>query len=188
MPSWSDISLKLYKEFSEKYLIPNTFRYHLEDNIVLDVGFTDWSIYHLLGIQHINGKISKKDFFRAIERGLDFDSFFMNESQRKRLFDYKYRIRAFGCIYKIMKSKDLFYVKDKKLLNSDVKTDYIKYELVDNKGINVGIRSFDEKYIVYTMLISRSSNPSAIIRDLTPVKIEKMEIIHDGNVIETIEH
>lgn len=39
MPSWSDISLVLYKEFSEQYLIPTIFRYYLENGEIIDVRF-----------------------------------------------------------------------------------------------------------------------------------------------------
>ena len=53
MPSWSDISLALYKEFSEQYLIPTIFRYYLENGEIIDVRFEEWAIYHILGIQHI---------------------------------------------------------------------------------------------------------------------------------------
>ena len=54
MPSWSQISLTLYKQFAQQYLIPTVFRYHLENNKILDVKFTEWSIYHLLGMQYID--------------------------------------------------------------------------------------------------------------------------------------
>ena len=53
MPSWSDISLALYKEFSEQYLIPTIFRYYLENGEIIDVRFEEGAIYHILGIQHI---------------------------------------------------------------------------------------------------------------------------------------
>ena len=46
MPSWSDISLALYKEFSEQYLIPTIFRYYLENGEIIDVRFEEWAIYH----------------------------------------------------------------------------------------------------------------------------------------------
>ena len=42
MPSWSDISLALYKEFSEQYLIPTIFRYYLENGEIIDVRFEEW--------------------------------------------------------------------------------------------------------------------------------------------------
>lgn len=41
MPSWSDISLALYKEFSEQYLIPTIFRYYLENGEIIDVRFKE---------------------------------------------------------------------------------------------------------------------------------------------------
>lgn len=153
MPSWSDISLALYKEFSEQYLIPTIFRYYLENGEIIDVRFEEWAIYHILGIQHINGMISKTKFFEEIENGLDLDSFMENKKLKKRLNDFKHRIRMFGCIYQIMKDEELFYIKDKQLKDSSVKADYIKYALIDNKGANVGIRYFENQYIAYTMLI-----------------------------------
>ena len=115
MPSWSDISLSLYKEFSERYLLTTVFRYYLENGRIIDVGFTEWSIYHMLGMQHINGKISKTKFFEEIENGLDFDVFMKDKKSRKRLNDFKHRIRMFGCVYQIMKNKKLFYVSENNL-------------------------------------------------------------------------
>ena len=50
MPSWSEISLKLYKDFAYKYLIPACFRYYLVNGRVIDVHFTEWGINHMLGI------------------------------------------------------------------------------------------------------------------------------------------
>ena len=37
MPKWADISLALYKEFSEKCLFSKIFRYYLENQLVIDV-------------------------------------------------------------------------------------------------------------------------------------------------------
>ena len=123
MPSWSDISLALYKEFSEQYLIPTIFRYYLENGEIIDVRF-----------------------------------------------------------------EELFYIKDKQLKDSSVKADYIKYTLIDNKGANVGIRYFENQYIAYTMLIDRSINPTATVEGLIQIRIEKLEIIRDGEIVETIVH
>lgn len=135
-----------------------------------------------------NGKISKTKFFEEIENGLDLDSFMENKKLKKRLNDFKHRIRMFGCIYQIMKDEELFYIKDKQLKDSSVKADYIKYALIDNKGANVGIRYFENQYIAYTMLIDRSINPTATVEGLIPIRIEKLEIIRDGEIVETIVH
>ncbi len=186
MPSWSDISLALYKEFSEQYLIPAKFRYYLENGSIIDVCFEEWSVYHILGIQHIDGKISKINFFKEIESGLDFDVFMQKKNMKKRLNDFKHRIRMFGCIYEIMKGERLFYVKEKQLKDSSVRVDYIKYALIDNKGANVGIRYFENRYIAYTMLIDRSINPMATVDGLIPIRIEKLQIIRNNKVVEQI--
>lgn len=69
-----------------------------------------------------------------------------------------------------------------------MKADYIKYALIDNKGANVGIRYFENQYIAYTMLIDRSSNPTATVEGLVPIKIEKLEIIRNGEIVDTVVH
>ena len=87
-----------------------------------------------------------------------------------------------------MKDEELFYIKDKQLKDSSVKAEYIKYALIDDKGANVGIRYFENQYIAYTMLIDRSINPAATVEGLIPIRIEKLEIIRDGEIVETIVH
>lgn len=69
-----------------------------------------------------------------------------------------------------------------------MKADYIKYALIDNKGVNVGIRFLENQYIAYTMLIDRSINPTVTIEGLLPIRIEKLEIIRNGKIIDTILH
>jgi hypothetical protein len=180
MPRWSDISLGLYKEFSQEYLIPSIFRYYLENGKIIDVHFTEWGIYHILGIQHLDGKILKSEFFDRIDDGLDFDYFTNNNKRKKRFNDFKHRIRMFGCIYQIMCNERIFYVPNKQLANKSVVADYIKYALISQKGVNVGIRLLDEKFVAYTLLVDRSSNPTATIEGLIPIKIQKLEIIRNS--------
>ena len=55
-PNIKDVSLALYKAFAKEYLIGRIFRYTFTDGSVLNVQFTEWGIYHMLAIQHINGK------------------------------------------------------------------------------------------------------------------------------------
>ncbi len=186
IPAWSDISLDLYKDFSQKYLIPTTFKYYLENGKVLNVHFTEWGIYHILGIQHIDGKIPKTEFFERIDNGLDFDYFINNSKLKRRFHDFKHRIRIFGCIYQIMRNEKIFYVPNQQLKNKTVQADYIKYALIEQKGANIGIRLLNGKYIAYTLLVDRSINPTATINELISVKITKLEVIRNGSVIETI--
>lgn len=188
MPAWSDISLGLYKEFSQEYLIQTTFRYYLHNGEVFDVHFSEWSIYHILGIHHIDGKISKTEFFHEIDNGLDFDYFNSNRKLKKRFNDFKHRMRMFGCIYGIMRNEKLFYVPNQQLERKTVIADYIKYALIDEKGVNVGIRLLDGKYMAYTLLVDRSIHPTATIDKLVSIKISKLEIIRNGVVVETINH
>ncbi len=177
MPKWADISLMLYKDFSLKYLISTVFRYHLEGGIVIDVHFTEWSIYHLLGIQHINGKINKSEFFDLISNGMDFDTFQESSKMRKRFFDMKYRIRSFACIYKILTNESMFYVPAGAIKNGNIPLSYLKYSLIDGKGVCLGVRKMDGVYTAYTLIVDRSSHATKTIDDLVPVKINKIELI-----------
>ena len=52
----------------------------------------------------------------------------------------------------------------------------------------MGIRYFENQYIAYTMLIDRSINPTATVEGLIPIRIEKLEIIRDGEIVETLVH
>lgn len=186
MPAWADINLLLYKEFSEQYLIPSIFRYHLENKKILDVHFTEWGIYHILGIQHINGKISKTNFFQAIDNGLDFQNFIQNPKTKKRFNDFKHRIRMFGCTYHIMKSKNLFYVQNHQIPNTSIKTDYVKQALINQKGVNIGFRYIAGHYVAFTFLVDRSIDPTATIDKLIPLQILKLEIIRKNKLVEEL--
>lgn len=188
MPEWSEISLSLYKNFSEKYLVPTVFRYCLENGNILDVRFTEWGIYHMLAIQHIDGKISNENFFEQIDNGLEFDYFMNNSKIRKRFYDFKHRIRLFACTYQIMKNQNLFYVKDGKLTGRSIQIDYIKYSMINEKGANIGIRHINGEYVAFSILVDRSINPTQTISGLIQINILKLEIIRNGVIIETIEH
>ena len=83
-PNIRDVSLQLYKEFAETYLIDKIFHYSFLDGTELDVEFTEWGIYHMLSIQHINGKINRNNFFQEISNGLSFDDFVKDKSINNR--------------------------------------------------------------------------------------------------------
>ena len=56
-PGIEDISLELYRDFSRDVLLRRRFLYTFRDDTEIDIGFTEFGIYHMLGIQHINGRI-----------------------------------------------------------------------------------------------------------------------------------
>ena len=68
-PNIKEVSLELYKEFAEEYLLDKIFHYTFLDGTELDIEFTQWGIYHMLGIQHINGKIGSDTFLTEYQRG-----------------------------------------------------------------------------------------------------------------------
>jgi len=52
MPTWNDISLKLYKDFTVQYLLNRCFEYHLVNGTVICVQFKEWAMKHLWAIIH----------------------------------------------------------------------------------------------------------------------------------------
>lgn len=186
MPSWNDISLKLYKEFSEELLLNTLFRYYLKDGQILEVHFTEEGIYHMLGIQHINGKIPAKEFFKKIDEGLEFDSFVQTKGMKKRFNDFKHRIRSFGCIYDIMRNNKLFYVKNHIINGTAINVEYVKHGIISEKGVNIGIRRIDGLYTAFTVLIDRAVNATATIDGLQAKEVSRLEIIRDHQIVETI--
>ena len=135
--------------------------------------FTEESVYHLLGIQHIDGKISRTDFFVAIQEELDFQHFILDNKMKKRFNDFKHRIRMFSCIYQVMRNQSLFYVNNGKIPGTSILADYVKYSLIDQKGVNIGIRLMDGCYVAYTLLVERSIHPTAVTEKLLPLKVKK---------------
>ena len=91
MPEWDDISLELYKDFSVNCLFPKTFRYYLENELVIDVEFKEWAMKHLWAIHHIDSRIDKNKLFEEIDNGLSIGSFRATPAMRKRLNDNKDR-------------------------------------------------------------------------------------------------
>ena len=188
MPRWSDISLKLYKEFSVQCLFPKTFRYHLENDIIIDVEFKEWAMKHLWSIHHIDSKIDKNELFSRIDEGLCIEDFSKTVPMRRRLNDNKDRVRMFACVYQILKTGNMFYVDNGRLDNSKIRIDYIKSKLINDKGVNLGMRFETGVYVPLTLLIDRAINPTKTVENLEPVKVKKLEILEAKQVIDILSY
>lgn len=190
-PLIKDVSLKLYKEFSEGYLLPRKFIYHFSDGSKINVEFTEWGIYHMLSIQHIDYRIKNDEFFQRIDSGLTFDDFKTNYAIKARFKDQKKRISMFACTYNTLRKGQAFYVPSGKVKNTNnVSVDYILYRTLDNNnGMNVGIRQELGKFVPLTILISKQSSLMNYV-DVENFKlVEKLEIKDTrGNIIETISY
>lgn len=188
MPTWNDISLALFKEFSIEVLFSKTFRYNLENDLVINVQFKEWAMKHLWSIQHINGGIKNTELFTKIDEGLSFADFSKTKAMKKRLLDNKDRIRMFACIYTILKTGNMFYVEEGKLPDTEIRIDYIKSKQIDVKGVNLGMRFEEGVYVPLTLLIDRAIDPNKTVRSLKPIKVLKLEIIENGQMLESIEY
>ena len=176
MPTWNDISLKLYKDFTVQYLLNRCFEYHLVNGTVICVQFKEWAMKHLWAIHYIDGTIDKNKMFRQIEEGLDIDCFMKDRRKRHKLLHYKDRVRMFACIYYIMKCGNLFYVNNGVLQNSRIKVNYIRSKIVSEKGVNVDMRLEAGVYVPLTILIDTAANPYKTVEKLYPQKVFKLII------------
>lgn len=197
-PNIRDVSLELYKEFAENYLIDKIFHYSFLDGTELDVEFTEWGIYHMLGIQHIDGKIGGDTFFEKISNGLTFADFQKKKSMDNRFKKAKKRITMFACTYNCFQNGTVFYLPAGKVNGTvNVQMDYIVHQKLNNvsptgitqNGMNVGIRKENNVYIPLTILISKASNIEEYIKE-EDLKIVKSLEIKDksGKVIESVSH
>lgn len=190
-PLIKNVSLGLYKEFSADYLLARKFIYHFSDGSKMNIEFTEWGIYHMLSIQHINYRIKNNEFFQKVDGGLTFDDFKTDNSVKARFREQKKRISMFACVYNTLRKGQAFYIPSGKVKNTNnVKVDYILYRTLDNdNGMNLGIRQEAGKFVPLTILVSKQSSLMKYV-DVENFKlVEKLEITDmSGNVIESISY
>lgn len=172
VPNIKNISLKLYKEFSEHVLMKKIFTYNFEDNTSIKVDFREWGIYHMLAVHHINYNIDKNKFFEEINNGLELSSFEETNSMNSRYKKYKKRITMFACVYYVLKHGEMHYLPTGKVPNTkNVKSDYILLCDIGSKGMNIGMLQVGDRFVPITILISGQS---------------KRELYIEGSVSKTI--
>lgn len=190
-PLIKDVSLGLYKEFSVDYLLARKFIYYFSDGSKINLEFTEWGIYHMLSIQHINSRIKNKDFFQKVDDGLSFDDFKVDDAIKARFKNQKKRISLFACTYNTLRKGQAFYVPSGKVKNTNnVNVDYILYRTLDsNIGMNIGIRQELGKYVPLTVLVSKQSSLMNYV-DVENFKlVERLEITDmAGKIIESISY
>lgn len=186
MPAWRDIDLKLYKDFTIQFLLNREFEYQLANGIIVNVKFKEWAMKHLWSIQHIDSSIDKDMLFSLIDTGLDISTFMSDPIKRRRTLHYKDRIRMFACIYYIMKSGSLFYVKNGILDGTKIKINYVRSKIISTKGVNIGMRLEEGVYVPLTILIDTAANPYKTVEDLYPQRVFKLLIKENDELIESI--
>lgn len=193
-PNMNDISLELYRDFAETYLIPRRFHYDFIDGDTMDLRFTEWGIYHMLSIHHIDHSIKKNRFFQRIKDGLSFSDFEVDRGKKLRLKKEKKRITMFSCVYNSLVMGTMFYLPSGHVRNTaEVDMDYISHMKMKNNsptgitynGINIGIRKCDDVYVPLTVLVSSHSNLEEYIRNEEIKLVKKLCIIDEqDNIID----
>ena len=193
-PNINEVSLELYRDFSETYLIPRKFHYEFLDGTAIDLVFTEWGIYHMLSIHHIDRRVRKANFFAQISKGLSFDTFKSEAGKNRRFKREKKRITMFACVYNTLLTGTMFYLPSSHVRNTaEVEMDYIAFRKLRNvsptgityNGINVGIRQCGDVYVPLTILISTNSNVVEYIKDEELKIVKRMYISdEDGHIIE----
>lgn len=190
-PQLPDVSLKLYKDFSESVLMKRRFHYYFTDGDDFIVEFQEFGIRHMLGIHHIDGNAGKQNFFDDIDKGLSLSSFSKKKSMNQRFKKMKPRIRLFACTYHTLRCGRIFYCPNRTVCNAiNVNMDYIIYREIDQKGFNIGIRLTNGCYVPLTILAANESWKDKYI-DQSQIKIVKRLLITDiktNNVIEDIKY
>lgn len=191
-PALNDISLELYRDFSESVLLKRTFEYLFDDSSTAVLQFTESGIYHMLGIHHIDRNISSTKFFNAIKNGLSFSNFCSNSAMNQRFKSMKPRLRIFACVYQTLRLGEVFYCPSGMVNNTkSVNMDYIIYRKVPDKGLNIGIRKDKQSkvYIPLTVLVSKAIKPDIYIdkRNIKTVRSLKIKDEYN-NTLETIVH
>lgn len=109
-----------------------------------------------------------------------------NKSMKKRLTDNRDRIRAFACIYDLLRNGDTFWVECGKLKGTEIEIDYLKSKNISSKGVNLGMRTEGDVCVPITMLIDRAIDSNKTIRGLMECLVARMEILESGKVTENI--
>lgn len=188
LPHIKDVSLKLYKDFCTDILFKRRFHYYFTDGTDIIVEFREWGIYHMLSIQHIDYKIPKGDFFNRIDLGLSFDDFTSSNGVKLRFKKQKERITMFSCVYGTLRYGRVFYIPNAQVPNTqNVKSDYLIYRNISNKGLNLGIRYECGCFVPLTILISKSVKLSKYT-DNTTYKVVSKLIITDIDTGEELEN
>lgn len=178
-PGIKNVSLALYRQFYEDVLMHRAFYYVLQDCTVLCVKFAPLSLYHLLGIQHIDRNINVNTFYSDIDNGLDFPVFRQNKRVKKRFIDMLDRLEMFSCTYHSMKFCRLFSVPSG-LVNgtAQVNADYIIYSDIQGEGMSIGLRNTeDDELIPITILADRKTHPQKHIDPNHEKHISKLYIM-----------
>ncbi|MBE6017176.1 MAG: hypothetical protein E7233_06150 [Lachnospiraceae bacterium] len=190
IPFIDDVTLTLYKDFSESYLLPQKFCYEFLDGSKITVKFTEWGIYHMLAIQHIDGNIKKNQFFAEITNGLSFNDFKVTNRKKKRFADNKRRISMFSCVYNTLKNGRVFYLPSGNVKNTaNVNVDFIIYDKLKlltttepaYNGINIGLRQVNNDYIPITILVSKASDIEEYIINEQAKIVRSLQIFSEQN-------
>lgn len=182
-PDLHDISLSIYKDFSVNILFHRRFHYYFSDGTDIILEFREWGIYHMLAIQHINVRIDKNHFFNAIDGGLDLASFKTNNSIKNRYKKYKKRIQAFACLYNGLRRGMAFYLPSGAVNNGKIEINYIIFNMIGEKGLNIGLRKVGNVYIPITILLSRASDCRKYVNEADYKLVRKLEILDDSGTI-----
>lgn len=210
IPNESEISLKLYAEFFEKYLANRLYNIFLENNIKLVMQIAQGNYPHLIALhkfkadpQFIGNNLLKNS--AQLEKFTGFcnlkyekikinDLKLIKDKQGNFVYDmYRTRILASPFIYQILRNSSfLAFDVNKVMGNSTIKADYLfvndidknKLHLFikDNKGVNYPISFFNREHTLPTNQLNYFIDNQKVL------KINKIEILDfkTKNLLETI--
>lgn len=184
IPEISDITLKLYVEFFEENLHGKIYEYKLNNGWNIKLKLDKSRVHHLLGIQHIDNTIDKNTFIDDIKDGKVTISMLKDNNGKKRRFnDMKDRILMFSCIYYLLEHCFCFYVPTGIVPNSRVPADFLLFNLVSEKGLQLAVKKNkdNEYYKTMSLMPSRAANNDKYIKGLDEFIVIQINIFDKDN-------
>lgn len=143
-PSMSDVSLQLYANFYETYLMNKVFVFALdnEPHNTVHIQFGRGDLPHLLGIQHVVEDLRNKNTYTG-ERGfeklkngsMDFD--WLKNTHKEKFKSKKNRMLYFPFIYQVLNNPTVILFNNTGV--TKISADLMLYNQLNNTYFHLGI-------------------------------------------------
>lgn len=184
IPKISDITLKLYVEFFQENLHGRIYEYKLNNEWIIKLKMDKSRIHHLLGIQHIDVRIDKNDFVENVENDdITIETLKDSRGKKQRFNDMKDRIVMFACLNYLLENCTYFYIPDGVVPNTRVPGDFLLFNIVSKKGMQLSIKknTNNEYYKAISIMPTREKNRNKYIEGLDDYKVIQLRILDENN-------
>lgn len=195
------LSLNLLANYYEKYLMKHTYRFELENGVLMDLKFSKKDFCHLTGVQQLvrnrqqadinkRGKTSINGFmysgnegFRRIKKNkFDFSHLKgMHSTYYKNKFEKEEKCNFFHLIHRLLESDNVKVVDFVGLSDSDVTCEFIFHDEYDNALLHLGVEKDSDKnhFFPRTFFVRylNKADPDKFTKGRTLIEIKSKTII-----------